>query len=91
MISSVIATLAGEAETKTRTISTIMDNPLLEVGELIDGYSLPVTIDSSGREESEEITKWLLAIEGVADVNVVFVHFEQTDGSVCQSKPKTEN
>jgi len=79
MISSVIAKLNPEDPAKQQALDQIASHPALEVGELVDGRSLPITIESQGNDETEEITRWLMALESVEFVDVVYVHFEDDD------------
>ncbi len=79
MISSVIAKFDCDERTRQQAIRQIAAQPALEVGELIDERNLPCTIETSSCEETEQITRWMLALDGVAIVDVVFVHFEKDD------------
>ncbi len=81
MISSVIAKLNCDRVAAQRVIEEITSHPELSVGELIDGRMLPITIDSHDNVEMETTTRWILAVDGVIFVDVVFVHFEEGDGA----------
>lgn len=66
----------------------------LEMGELIEETKLPIAIESAGNQETEEITRWIMSLEGVDFVDVVYVHFEDDDLNSSNAgfrKPKTEN
>lgn len=94
MISSVIAKLNCDEQTRREVIQRISRHSSLEVGELIEETSLPISIESSGNQETEELTRWIMSLEGVDFVDVVYVHFEDDDlnssNAGCR-KPKTEN
>lgn len=79
MISSVIAKLNTEFGSLEKTLEEISSHPDMETGALVDDRLLPVTIESNGRNEMEELTRWLQSREGIAHVDVVFVHFEEDD------------
>lgn len=79
MISGVVATLNCEAADCRPLVAQISQHSCLEVGELVDNRKLPVTIESTGRKETEELTRWLMSIPGVAFVDVIYVHFDDDD------------
>lgn len=86
MISSVIAKLDCGPVNAEQTLKAIASHPRLEMGELIDGRMLPVTIEAEGNQETEEITRWMLSLEKIAFVDVVFVHFEDNDTTTSQKR-----
>ena len=82
MISSVIARLGSNSTNVESLINEITSRGGLEVGELIDGRLLPITIDASNGQDMEATTRWLQELNGIDFVDVVFVHFEEEDSAV---------
>lgn len=76
MISSVIAKFAQPGAHVGVAIQEIAAHPQLEVGDLVDGTLLPVTIDAASQAETESTTQWLQSLDAVDFVDVVYVHFE---------------
>ena len=89
MIASVVATLEERVRPRQEIIHEISQMPDVEVGEAVaSGNRIPITIDSSSPNALEEITRRMQACEGVALVDIVFVHFEnEPDESLA---PATE-
>ena len=85
MISGLIARLDGTQHNIAELFSTLVEHPAIEIGELIEGRKLPLTIDAVGKDQTEEITRWVQSQPGIAFVDVVYVHFEDTDGPVAES------
>lgn len=79
MISSVIVIFDCTPKLREQSISRIAAHPALEVGKLVDDQKLPVTIDANDNQASETITRWMTSLDGVANVDVVYVHFESDD------------
>ena len=79
MISSVIAKLNCAPTDCLQLTQKLSAHPALEVGEIVGGHSLPITIDASGNQETEAITRWMQQLDGISFVDVVFVHFEEED------------
>lgn len=86
MISSVIAKLNCDTKECMQLTEKLSAHPALEVGEIVGGHSLPITIDTSGNQETEAITRWMLQQDGISFVDVVFVHFEEEDERVVIRK-----
>jgi nitrate reductase NapAB chaperone NapD len=82
MISSVIAKLDCNPEAAQHVVTTIQQREGLETGAIVDGRLLPITIESNGNRETEELTRWISSLDNVAFVDVIYVHFEDTD--VCE-------
>ena len=76
MISSVIAKLDPTFADIAQTFEFISQRPGVEMGEVVDERSLPMTIESATSAETEETTRWLQELDGIEFVDVVFVHFE---------------
>ena len=82
MIASVVVTLSDNATTLSNTLVDIKSAPQIEAGEFADeSRRIPMTIDSSSRNDIEAVTRWLQDRPGVLFVDVVFVHFEDSDES----------
>lgn len=77
MISSVIANLASEQTLANEAILEIKSRRGFEVGQLIDGKKLPVTIELPNNNDLEEATQWMQSLEGVEFVDVAFVYLEE--------------
>ena len=82
MIASVVATLTDDVQQSQSTLDDIVARPEIEIGEVNPTERrIPLTIDSPDRNDVESVTRWLQEQPGVVFVDVVFVHFEETDGS----------
>jgi len=79
MISSVIATLIGDPGPVAQALDKIGSHPAFEVGELIEGRRVPITIETNSSDAMEQATDWLLSQDGVEFVDVVFVHFGEVE------------
>ncbi len=80
MIASVVATLDECADRLPATIDAVTRTAQIEVGEFNgDSRRIPLTIDSASREDMEAVTRTLQDIPGILFVDVVFVHFEESD------------
>ena len=60
-------------------MALIADRPGFEVGELVDGRSLPITVEATHPQALREATDWLMSLEPVRFVDVAFVHFGDAD------------
>ena len=76
MIASVIAHLELAESTFDNAINSIAGNRQIEIGELIDGRLLPMTIEAESGKELDDIHQWLRSIREVEFVDVVFVQFD---------------
>ena len=81
VISSVIATFDCDLETLVRTRHQIDRHAALEPGEPVDGRKLPIVMEAADHRELEETTRWLNSLDGIAFVDVVFVHLESDEHS----------
>lgn len=81
MISSVVLRFETGTDVDA-TLAAINQRAELEVGEFVDGRSLPVVIEADDRESLESATRWLDSLLGVEQVDVVFVHFESSKSSL---------
>ncbi len=80
MIASVVVSLNDRAGRRQDTLNEIRSSNQIELG----GYThecrrIPLTIDSPNREDIEAVTRWLQDRQGVLSVDVIFVHFEDSD------------
>ena len=77
MIASVVATLSPDAPPLPAIIEELNSISGVTVGDPApDSRRLPITIDSSAPRALQKITDQLQTSEGIAFVDVVFVHFE---------------
>lgn len=85
MIASLVATLENTGDRLDETVTAIRSLPDVEVGEVPHGTRrVPLTIDSTNPNALEETTRRLQQCDGVAFVDVVFVHLEDdTDQSLA--------
>ena len=80
MIAGVVATLSDDARHSNATIGAMKSSPNMEVGEFTEtSRRIPITIDSADQDEMEAMTRWLQDRPGVLFVDVVFVHFEESE------------
>ena len=92
MISSVIAKFNCDEQVRQQAMKQIARHSALGMGELIEGRNLPITIEAVGNQETEEITRWIMSLDGVDFVDVVYVCFEDEDINLpVAKKRKTEN
>lgn len=77
MISSVIARLIPSDVDAKECIAEIAARPELDVGELMDGRLLPITIDAENQQNMRAVTEWIQDRPYVGAVDIVFVHFEE--------------
>jgi hypothetical protein len=87
MIAGVVATLTDDAFRLKTTLDEFVSRPGIEVGKFhATDRRISLTIDSPGRSDMEDLTDWIRSRQGVAFVDVVCVHFEETD-DVADLKP----
>lgn len=75
LTSGLIITLQLEAATQAGTVARLRTRPGLTLGELTDRW-LPAALETRDDDESREVHDWLMALPGVAFVDVVSVNFE---------------
>jgi hypothetical protein len=90
LISGLILTIDGGAETFARLEKLLRAKSEITVGEL-DGIHLPVATEAEGPRHAEKIQNWLGTLPGVRQVDVVAVQFDgeeqaEYDGRVEQSE-----
>ena len=92
MIASVVATLDYDNGGLQSVIDEIANLPNVEVGEVgIDSLRIPIAIDSPDPNSLEDMTRRLQGYQGVAFVDVVFVHFEdESESAVAASSQGTD-
>lgn len=79
MIASVVATLSDDAGRLEKTLGQFRSSPQIQVGDVTDASRrIPMTIDSPDRDDIEVVTRWIQGCSGVLFVDVVFVHFEDS-------------
>ena len=92
MIGSVIANFSNNADMVRRAIDCIQQRPEFEMGALVDGRKLPITIEAHSERELEDATDWLRSVQGVDHVDVVFVYFgDDTNDSPGPSSPRSSS
>ena len=92
MIASVVVTLEDDAERLPSTLTAIALRNEIEVGEFqSSARRIPMLIEATSRSHMEDATDWLRSQEGIALVDVVYVHFEPSDGDGMAESPTTED
>ena len=80
MIAGVVATLTDDAIRLKTTLDEFVSRPELEVGKFHStDRRISLTIDLPQRSGVEDLTDWIRSRRGVVFVDVVCVHFEDTD------------
>ena len=90
MIAGVVATLIDDARRLGPTLRECAARRELQLGEFrATDRRIPLTIDSPRRSDVEQLTDWIRSRPGVAFVDVVYVHFEESDDLVdgCNDRP----
>ena len=75
LTSGLIITLQPEPATQAAAVARLRTRPELTLGELTDRW-LPAALEARDDAESREVHDWLMALPGVAFVDVVSVNFE---------------
>ena len=75
--SGLIITLQPEPATQAVAVARLRTRPELTLGELSQRW-LPAALETCDGAEFREIHDWLMALPGVAFVDVVSVNFEPT-------------
>lgn len=75
--SGLIITLQPEPATQANVLARLRARPELTLGELSQRW-LPAALETHDDAESREVHDWLMALPGVAFVDVVSVNFELT-------------
>lgn len=75
--SGLIITLQPGSATQADAVGRLRARPELTLGEVSDRW-LPVALETRDDAESREVYDWLMALPGVAFVDVVSVNFEPT-------------
>ncbi len=78
MIASVIAHLTVNESTFEKALGSIRENYHVEIGELIDGRLLPMTIEANTADELDDFHRRLCTLKEVEFVDVVFVQFDES-------------
>lgn len=73
--SGLIITLQPEPAAQATVVARLRTRPELTLGELSQRW-LPVALETRDDDESREVHDWLMALPGVAFVDVVSVNFE---------------
>lgn len=75
MISSAVIRFETDSD-KSPAFQMLADHPQIQVGELVEERSLPVTLEASSNQELEQLHDWLGSLPEVVFVDVVFVCFD---------------
>ena len=78
MIASLVVTLKPNCDQLDYTICQLGKHSNIEVGELVKGYRLPVTIESNDAGQLDQITQWIQNLISVAGVDVIYIHFDDS-------------
>lgn len=74
MISSVVARLESNSHL-SQVCSKLEGHSAVELGPVVDGICLPLTLEAETPEELEDLHKWLRDQPGIEFVDVVCVYF----------------
>lgn len=77
MISGLIVRLRQEPIEAQAACDAIRCHREFQVGDRI-GDNLPAVLEAKDPAQSQDLTDWLLALPGIAHVDVVSVNFEET-------------
>ena len=75
--SGLIITLQPWSATQADVVGRLRTRPELTLGE-VSARWLPAALETRDDDESREVHDWLMALPGVAFVDVVSVNFEPT-------------
>jgi len=75
LISGLIITLQPEPAVRAAAVARLRARPELTLGDLTDRW-LPAALEARDDAESRAVHDWLMAVPGVAFVDVVSVNFE---------------
>ncbi|MBL9082681.1 MAG: chaperone NapD [Planctomycetales bacterium] len=88
MIAGVVATLNATDRSVGQVLKEIAGLPHVEVGEVADPRRIPLTVEAPLPRSLEETTNAIQRCDGVAFVDVVFVHFEGEPAEHPASAPQ---
>ena len=74
VVSGLVVTLHDDPVARADAMARIAAHPAISVATPKDRW-LPIAVDARDQRESRDIHDWLLALEGVAFVDVVSVSF----------------
>jgi hypothetical protein len=84
--SGLVITLQSEPAAQAAAVASLRTRHELTLGELTDRW-LPAALETRDDAESREVHDWLMALPGVAFVDVVSVNFEGTTALQPDSIP----
>ncbi len=77
-ISALVITLENAPADVEQALQTLRAHRLLTVGEPLEGR-VPVVAEPSSLEEGERLHRWLLTLPQVVHVDVIGVHWDDTE------------
>lgn len=80
MVCGLVVMLDPDSPEGHSALAAIRSAPSLEVGEQ-NGRWLSVALETSDAEECERLHDWMNRIPGVEGVEVVFVHWDDAEGT----------
>jgi nitrate reductase NapAB chaperone NapD len=78
-ISGLIARLDTNSTSRQEVLDSIQSIDGVELGKLIDGRLLPLTLEASSPGELEQLHRRLQDLNGVISVDVVYAYFGQPE------------
>lgn len=75
MIASLVVTLDPNSSFFDETIERISGYEGIQLGEVVDGKRLPITIESSNKHTMDATNQRILDLDAVISTEIVFVHF----------------
>lgn len=80
-ISGLVITLAEDPQAAELAKQAVRGHPRFTCEAMPDPRRLPAVLDTPDRHTDREDWDWLNALDGVRQVDVVFIHFEDHDAA----------
>ena len=91
MISSGIARLSSKGGDFADVLAQLSAHPAIEVGELVNQSSLPLTIEAGSPDELERIHDWIRGLPGIEFMDVVFVFLQDESATATNCEHGMSN
>lgn len=80
-ISGIVISFDCSPQEQLQTLEIIKQDSRFELGECKD-HKVPGVLETPDQHDDRAAINWLNQLNGVSFVDVVFVHFEETEGIV---------
>jgi hypothetical protein len=77
-VNGLLLTLSPDARLAERACEEIATRPQVELGERLGIYQ-PLAVDTPDVRSAHEFHEWLESLEGVGQVDVIYVGFEESN------------